>query len=131
MFVDISDFVFVLGVWFQVFGDVNYLIVVEIKAWNGIVGFRFCWFFFNGNGNIVFIKFYYVIVFRVSYLIGENYFVCRVIVFVEQFFQFGIVENIIFQDQCCWVVINEGFVQDKSLCQFVGFVLWDVGEIIF
>src|SRR5699024_3485635 len=71
-FVNICDFKFATRTWFDVFSNLNHVIVIEIKTCDSIVRFRMFWFFLDCNSISVFIKFNHTQSFWIFYLVTKD-----------------------------------------------------------
>lgn len=69
--IDAGDFQLSPVAGFYLFGDVNYIVVVEVEAGYGVIGFRVGRLFFDGDGSVVVIKLHYAEALRVGYLVAE------------------------------------------------------------
>ena len=105
----------------HIFCDLHYIIVVEVKSRNRIIGLRMLRFFLNGKSLAVFVKLYYAVLSGISYIITEDscslFLFCSLICILKNSGKALSVKNIIAQNKGNCIVSDKVRSNDKCVCQ--------------
>ena len=120
-FIDVGNFQLAARRWFDIFGDVHHLIVIQIQAGHRIVGFGFERLFFQVNGGVVLIQRDHTVAFGVVDVVGKHGGTAFLLRCPLQLFLQGVaVEDIVPQYQTHTVIADEVFADQKGLRQTIG-----------
>ena len=121
--VQICDFQFPPGTWFQIFCIFYYFIVIEIKTGHTVVALGLFRFLFNGDSLSFFIEFYDSKTLRIVYIIAEyRCSLSGLCIFnrsFQTFFQTMSGKDIISQNHCHRITSDEVLADNKCLCQTI------------
>ena len=119
--VDGGDFEFAACGGFDLFGEVDHAVVVEIKAGYRPVGFGFARFFFDGAGFEVLVEFDDAEAFGIAHLVGEDGGAVAFGGGLAQGLGEGLaVEDVVAEHQADAVAADKFFADDKGLGKAVG-----------
>src|ERR1700730_12117019 len=114
--VDIGDLKFSASARLERLCNAHHLIVVEVKAGNGVARLRFFRFFLDAQCTPFSVKFHHPVSLWVMYRIGENsrpvMLTCR---FAQVFGEVVPVENIVAKHEGAGTATDEGLDQQKRL----------------
>ena len=128
-----GDFQFSSGAGFDVFGNINYLVGVEVEAHHSVVALGLLRLFFNAEAVALFVKFGHAVTLGVRYPVTED---GGFLVFLGIFYclaekagEAAAVEYIVSQNQASAVVSYELLANDEGLRQAVGAGLFGILKV--
>ena len=123
LLINSSDFQFSTSRRLNMFGYINDLIWIEIKAYHSIIALRLLWFLFNGEAVALLIKFSNTITLWITDPITKDG--CFLILlsifdsFSQQACKAATIENIVTQNKASTVVTNKLLTNNECLCKSI------------
>ena len=128
-----GDFQFSPGAGPDVFGNIHYLVGVEVEAHHGVVALGLLGLFLNAEAIALFVKFGHAVTLGVRYPVTEDggflVFFGILHSLAEEAGEAAAVEDVVSQDQASAVVTNELLTNDEGLGKAIGAGLFGVLKV--